>query len=448
MSAAVSNELKLIDVSKPLGRALLILLVLMAVTLSWFGVRWYVGDTIAEYAPGLEDGGIDSARVSVGLAPDDPLTHWSVATLLKNSLAGDQLPEALKSFEEAARLSPNDYRLWVDLGRARSQSGDLAGAEKALRQAVVLAPNYSYPRWYLGNLLLREGQNDQAFAELRLAADSDASLRPQIFNLASHVYGDDLEKIKSVLGGKAEARAQLVNYLISRNRLEDAVRVWSSLSPSEREPEKATSDALINALISAKRFHSAYEVYRQSAPSSGSEVGGILNGSFEQEIPDAGQSPFGWQIKSVQPQLQINLDKSVRHGGERSLRVLFKSTSQLVFNNISQLSLTDPSTVYRLEFWVRTEDLKSVGTPIMEIVDPVSGEIIGKSAALRSITADWQPMTIDFKTGPKTEAVTIRTNRVTCGAGTAVCPIFGVVWYDDFTLQRISANNSTGTSKN
>jgi tetratricopeptide (TPR) repeat protein len=448
MSEAVSNEIKLIDVSKPLGRALLVLLVLMSVAFSWFGVQWYVGDTIAEYAPGLEDGGIDSARVSVRLAPDDPLTHWSVATLLKNSLAEDQLPEALTSFEEAARLSPNDYRLWMDLGRGRSQAGDLAGAEKALRQAVVLAPRYSYPRWYLGNLLLREGQNDQAFAELRQAADTEASLRPQIFNLASHVYGDDLEKIKSVLGGQAEARTQLVSYLVSRNRVDDAVRVWSSLSPSERVPEKATSDALINALISAKRFQSAYEIYRQSVPSPGSETGGILNGSFEQEIPDAGQSPFGWQIKSLPPQAQINLDKSVRHGGERSLRVLFKSTSQLVFNNISQLSLTDPSTAYRLEFWVRTEDLKSVGTPLIEIVDPVSGEIMGKSDALHTVTADWQPVTIDFKTGPKTEAVTLRTNRASCGTGKSICPIFGVVWFDDFTLQRISANNSTGTSKN
>jgi tetratricopeptide (TPR) repeat protein len=448
MSAALSNELKIIDVSKPLGRTLLVLPVLLAIMLSWFGVRWYVGDTIAEYAPSLEDAGIDSARVSVRLAPDDPQTHWSVATLLKNSLAGDQVAEALKSFEEAARLSPNDYRLWMDLGRARSQAGDLAGADKALRQAVVLAPGYSYPRWYLGNLLLREGQNDQAFAELRQAADSEASLRPQIFNLANHVYGDDLEKIKSVLGGKAEARTQLISYLISRNRLDDAVRVWSSLSPSERGPEKVTSDSLINGLISAKRFKSAYEVYRQSAPSSASEMGGILNGSFEEDIPDAGQSPFGWQIKSLPPQAQINLDKSVRHGGGRSLRVLFKSTSQLVFNNISQLSITDPSTPYRLEFWVRTEDLKSVGTPVIEIVDPVNGEVIGKSDALHAVTADWQPMTIVFKTGPRTEAVTLRTNRASCGAGTAVCPIFGVVWYDDFTLQRISANNSTGTSKN
>src|SRR4051812_39939985 len=166
MSVAVSNELKLIDVRKPLGWVLLVLLVLLALSLSWFGVHWYVGNTIAEYAPALEDGGIDTARLSVRLAPDDPLTHWSVATLLKNTLAEDQLPEAMRSFEEAARLSPNDYRLWMDLGRARSQAGDLAGAEKALRQAVVLAPSYSYPRWYLGNLLLRAGQNDQAFAEL------------------------------------------------------------------------------------------------------------------------------------------------------------------------------------------------------------------------------------------------------------------------------------------
>jgi hypothetical protein len=44
---------------------------------------------------------------------------------------------------------------------------------------------------------------------------------------------------------------------------------------------------------------------------------------------------------------------------------------------------------------------------------------------------------LSFKTGDKTEAVTIRIARPSCGTDEApVCPIFGSVWYDDFSLQR------------
>jgi len=449
MSQVVDDELQLLDVRAPLSRVVLILPLLFAIITSWFVVRWYIGDTIAEYSPPLEDGGVDIARASERLAPDDPLTHWSVATILKNSLEPAQLQESLKEFEEAVSLSPNDYRFWIDLGRARSQAGDLVGADKALRQAVALAPGYSYPRWYFGNVLLREGKTDEAFAELRKAADSESSLRPQIFNLATHIYGDDIEAIKNVLGGEAEARAQLVTYLISRNRVDDAMRVWASLSPAEKTSEKATTDALMKVLLSAKRFKSALAVFRENNPAdaANAEPGKILNASFEGDIRESGKSPFGWQIRSAPPQLQLALDTSVFHSGQRSLRAVFKSTSQMAFNNISQLLVTDPSTQYHLEFWAKTDQLKSVGTPLVEIVDVFTGNVIGKSEALHVDSSDWKQVSIDFKTGASTEAVMLRTNRSTCGTEAAQCPIFGVVWYDDFSLQRTSGNNSTGTGK-
>ena len=119
----------------------------------------------------------------------------------------------------------------------------------------------------------------------------------------------------------------------------------------------------------------------------------------------------------------------------------------MAFNNISQLLVTDPSTQYRLEFWAKTDQLKSVGTPLVEIVDVFTGNVIGKSEALHVDSSDWKPVSIDFKTGASTEAVMLRTNRSTCGTEAAQCPIFGVVWYDDFSLQRTSGNNSTGTGK-
>ena len=63
-------------------------------------------------------------------------------------------------------LSPYDYRFWMSLGTAYDQDGDAAKAEAALRRAVALAPSYAYPHWYLGNLLLRNGHYDEAFAEI------------------------------------------------------------------------------------------------------------------------------------------------------------------------------------------------------------------------------------------------------------------------------------------
>ena len=206
----------------------------------------------------------------------------------------------------------------------------------------------------------------------------------------------------------------------------------------------------MQALLTAKRYKAALDVYRETNASiaSGIESGKIPNASFEDDLQPYGISPFTWQIRTAPPQLQIVLDTSNFHGkGQRSFKVIFKSTSQLSFNNISQLIVLDPSTQYHLEFWVKTDQLKSVGMPLVEVVDGNTGNIIGKSEPLHIDSSDWQPVEIDFKTGANTEAVTLRTNRFACGTDSTECPIFGTVWYDDFSLQRTSGTDASGAGK-
>src|SRR6266851_680002 len=103
----------------------------------------------------------------------------------------DEYAQARDEFQRAAQLRPRDYYLWMLLGVTSDQSGDQEGALRALRQAVALAPSYARPRWQLGNVLLRMGQLDQAFVELRQAAQSNPSLWPNVDDLAWGAYGRD-----------------------------------------------------------------------------------------------------------------------------------------------------------------------------------------------------------------------------------------------------------------
>jgi hypothetical protein len=127
VSQTKADQLKLIDVRAPMMRLLLLVPVALALFGSWYAGRWYIGDVIAEYSPNLETGALETAQMTTNLAPDDPLTHWTVAALEKQALPPDRLQETLSEYEKAVSLSPNDYRLWVDLGRTREQAGDVAG---------------------------------------------------------------------------------------------------------------------------------------------------------------------------------------------------------------------------------------------------------------------------------------------------------------------------------
>src|SRR5687767_7802399 len=205
------QELIQLNPRKIVVRLFLLALLIAAALWSYFVVRWYTGNTLAEY---FNSSGNDMrvAEMARSLAPDDPLTHWRMAQVTQKSLPLDQQAQAIAEYEKAVSLSPNDYRFWMSLGTASEQAGETVKAEQALRRAVELAPSYSYPRWYLGNLLLRNGRYDEAFKELRLAAEADPELEPQQFNFLWAIYSDNLEALKTAMGEGSERRARFALY--------------------------------------------------------------------------------------------------------------------------------------------------------------------------------------------------------------------------------------------
>ncbi|MGH9900932.1 MAG: tetratricopeptide repeat protein, partial [Pyrinomonadaceae bacterium] len=300
----MSDQLKLINLDATWRRLLLVIPVALALTGLWFVARWSLGNTFAVYPPDAE-----TVRAAERLAPDDPQVHFTLAVLAKKSFSPGELEESLRRYERAAGLSPNDYRLWMELGRVRGQAGDAAGGERALRRAAELAPHYALPRWYLGNLLLRAGRTDEAFATLREAARFDPGLQPQIIALAWNVYGGEIGRVAAAVGNTVAARAQLAEHLVKQNRIDDALRVWSSLENAGQQEQHAAGERLMGALFAVKRFHAGLDVYRDIAPGAaeGPSVGRVTNGDFEGEVGVGGKQPFNWNVRPV-AQAQMGID--------------------------------------------------------------------------------------------------------------------------------------------
>jgi tetratricopeptide (TPR) repeat protein len=436
----VKDQLRLVDVR---GARRLFLLPPVAISLIavYFCACWYFGNTLAEFAPPEDQGGKDNAAAAVNLAPADPLTHWVLGNLEKASLDPARWPEAIKQYEQAVRLSPNDYRLWMDLGRAREQSGDPVGGEIALRRAVELGPAYGYPRWYLGNLLLRQGRRDEAFVELRKAGDAIGQLQPQVFVLAWHFYDQDVSALESNLALNVDSKAQLALFLAGQERPDDAVRIWKSISAESRAERTDMGRQILTALFDAKSFTAAADLERTLAPEQPAQLGKISNEGFEGAIGGADAGFFTWHVSSV-PLAKVSLDPNVFHGGRRSLQIAFTGYGDLFFTSVWQIVPVSADTDYRLSYFVRTDSLVSAGPPIFEIYDPQDPKTI-LAAQTTGITGnnEWQVVNLDFKTGPKTQGIAIRTNRIQCPGP---CAIFGTIWYDDFNLQTIPSNAKPG----
>jgi tetratricopeptide (TPR) repeat protein len=161
----------------PALRWLLFLPALLAITGASFAIRWYVGNTVTEYTSTPDADGIEMARLGARWAPDNALAHWRLGSLQEKNFSAENLAAAVDEYRRAVEVDPNDFRYWMELGRALEANGDPQNGERALRRAVELAPSYSYPRWQYGNLLLRQGRVDEAFAEFARAADADPAMQ-------------------------------------------------------------------------------------------------------------------------------------------------------------------------------------------------------------------------------------------------------------------------------
>jgi hypothetical protein len=441
------EQITFIDVSAAWRRVLLVVPLVAALAGAWVALRWCIANTMAEFAPD-----VTTAEAATRLAPSDPQTHLRLARYKRTSFLPQDRPEALAHYREAARLAPHDYLLWTEMGRALWEAGESAESLQALARAVELAPNYAWPRWHLGNTLLREGRFEEAFTELRRASEADASLRPQVFNMAWQVYGGDLERVLASVGNTPTMRAQLTQYLVGAKRLDDAATAWAGLSAADKRAHAETGRTLTRALFEAKRYREALAAQRElkEPGASAASAEKMLNGSFEADIPPLGADFFDWQVSPVVPAqfAQIALDPRGGHQG-RALRIVFNATANFDFRNVSQLVVVEPHTRYRLTFYARGEHLKSASTPVVEVWDATAGESarqpLAASAPLASETSDWQQSTVEFTT-PQTQAVAIRIARAVCPD--PQCPIFGKVWYDDFDLQRLSGGQPTGTRRN
>ena len=368
------------------------------------------------------------AQAAIDFAPRDPLANW----LFVNTQTG--AARASDSLDAVIRLAPYDFRWWIESGREREQTGDFAAAEQALKRAVELAPEYTFPRWQLGNFYLRRNRTDDAFLELTKAAQSNSLYREQVFSVAWDYFDRDASKVERIATNAPEMRADLAKFYAAKNLPEDSLRVWNSLSDEEKRANAAAARAVAQSLYDKRLYRAAIEFVRQLGIEPDARFETVENGGFERPIGNFKEAFFNWRVSPAE-RLEVKIDPNQKREGSRSLRVSFDGYAQAALSNIYQTVTTEPRARYRLTFWIKTENLKTGGAPQLEIYDIADNKIIAQSAPFPVGTNDWQQIKIEFAApDAPAEAVGLRTTRAFCGEN---CPIVGAFWYDDFRLEKL-----------
>lgn len=369
---------------------------------------------------------LPAADQAVQVTPSDPEAHRARAVVL-NRLG--RFADAEAALTTATNLRPNDDLLWLELGSTREDLGDTEGALAALDQAVRCAPYYAHTHWQRGNLLLRMGRYDEAFADLRQARAGNKKYLGSLIDLTWGLTAGDAKKTETLLQiSSDEDRLAFARYLAQKGKgREVAEQVGLLKTPLSDE----NRNELARLLLSAKHF----EAEPLGLWPGDAKVGEIVNGSFEE--PLRLDSALGWIISRTQPKVKLAVDVSERFSGARSLQVGFDGEWDANDPLLNQTILVTPGQQYRLNFAVKTKDLLTGGPPRIVVFDRTGVQILGKSEAFPATSSSWQQMKIEFTTpaAGDADAVIIRLSRDSCAW--SPCPIFGAIWLDDFSLQKL-----------
>lgn len=426
------SQIEFLDSRRLPVRIGLLVMIGAAIVFGWFAIRWQVGNMLAELTLPTEPNAKDIGQIAQSLAPGDPLATWLAASTEKDIFTPEEIESSLEKYEETVRLSPNDYRWWVELGRAREQSSTTESAEAAYRRAVEIAPSYTYPHWQLGNFYLRQNRSEEAFAELKKAAQNNYRFRQQVYSIAWDFYEQDKARLEAIAGEFSDAKVGLAQFYAGKELPEDSLRIWNTLTAEEKKQNDVIAKLVAQILWDKQKFRSAVEFVRETGIEPKAKAETVQNGGFEEKIEKPEAVYFDWKISPVE-KMDVKLDPYQKHDGRRSLKVTFSGFSAPQFNNIFQIVTVKPGENYRLEFWLKTEGLKSAGPPVVEILESKESRLVAASKPFPTGTNDWQEIMIDFTVPDDAEAVFVRTSRAYCGDS---CPIVGTFWYDDFKIER------------
>jgi tetratricopeptide (TPR) repeat protein len=436
---------------------LLLVVSALAIWLGNFIIYNFLGSSLLAY--GVTG---DARDLAASYSPSNPAVIAARGKYLLNRAEPLQPAQGIIELERAAELSPNDYRYWLELGRALDSVGEESRAAKALGRAVELSPRYFDCRWTLANFFLRAGKNEQAVEQFREALKLSGRDRPDeraafnIYNSIAGAYGNDLEILSTITPSDEVSQALLGRFLATRDSLAPdslnrGLEIWRKLPIKDEAPYRALTAELLRKLLVDGRFEDGRKLWdavetiehrrHTSEPEGLAPAGQIIDGGFERQstehrLLEIGNPPvgFGW---IVLPHAEVR-DRQTgyeKHSGSYSRYLGFAASMTSDFDNLAQLIVVQPGQQYRLRFFVKTKNIPSDErqAPSVEVVDAIQPERFSVKQVVPAGTSDWRELSLDFTPPPETRGVQIRIrNRRIQYVDLARMT---EVWFDDFSLE-------------
>ncbi|MGH9777360.1 MAG: tetratricopeptide repeat protein [Candidatus Acidiferrales bacterium] len=378
----------------------------------------------------------DALQRAVQLEPGNAEGWHRLGRWEELSFAQGNLERAREHYREATRLNPYDSRYWLDLANLLAVTGAPEEAEAAVERALRVDPHTPATLWAAGNFWLRTAEPRRGFPHLRAALEADPGLAPALIQSCHNAVRDPDVVLREVLPPRPRFLLVYLWLLVRQNETTGAARVWPALVQmgGDFKAEQALfyADYLIDSGDADSALQAWNDLRRLKLVPEASGAGELLYNARLRQAPLNGG--FDWRIVE-HPDVGVTQSDGRPGSAAAAVVIRFLGEDNLHYRHFFQFVPVTPNTRYRLEAWASSENISTESGARLEVYAPHdSSAPPARSAALVG-TNDWQPLAVEFTTGPRTRLV--RVGIVRFPSQRVESRIRGVVRMSEFSLRRV-----------
>jgi hypothetical protein len=372
---------------------------------------------------------IGSYSRAIEYDPGNGALWWYRGRLRQYNIDSPDIPGAIRDYETALSLNPRIGQAWVDLADCYERSGNLPKAEESLQNALRVWTYSPLIRWQAGNFYLLRGNLEKMYECFKMACDYDTSKLGIAMQIAWKADSNHTEIGQKLIPDRLPARLLYLDFLVAHDEPDLAIEAWErSLPdpvPAGFQYHVSAVFALIDRLLAKNRVEDALRVWKealQKADESSTDsrfvwegagarpaepsVNLVWNGSFEDEILGGG---FDWRY-SATSDVESATDLSDRFDGLRSLKLTFGGTN-INFSNLRQVVPVLVPGNYLLEFYAKTQNLTTDQRPYILIQGVPETQAATLNTGAFPESSPWQKYSFPFTVTAGAKALEIVLRR-------------------------------------
>ena len=344
---------------------------------------------------------------------------------------------AISSYIKSLEIDPRATSTWLELAAAYESEGNEVAARNAFVNAKKTYPLSAEVSWRYGNFLLRQGELELAFAEIRHSVEADPDRATEAVSRCLRVEPDANVILDRVLPAKGDIYMAVMGALARDRQTDNALKAWARIVAMH--PKIVLSDVfeLVMQLRETGRQREAHQVWVQAVELAGlAQLEGprnsmVWDGGFESDVTGP---TYAWHFAKTSRSAQIGFDAQEKYSGKRSLRLSFDGSSDIAFEDVCQIVPAEAGRAYELSVWMKSKDVTTDQGVRIELGPGIAGVNGAVTTDIRG-TQPWTRFATVWPAAKESQEVQICFRRYPSDQEDN--KIRGTVWVDDVALTPI-----------